>query len=222
MFMSGMIAHWGVQLSAEMDTGRPIAFLDRDGVINVGRQGYVNRPSEVELLPGAAESVAKLRKLNFLICVVTNQSAISRGLWGIEQLEAIHQELQKQLFIEDEDAMVDLFLTCPHRYEEACGCRKPSPEMLHLGHRLLRVEGRSQEMMFSSNLHSITEQSVNWWGEKPVPFHPLDLMVGDRRSDMGAGWAYGARLYRVSAYEGIHGAVSRLLNENDVGDSFQP
>ena len=220
--MSGMIAHWGVHPSADMDMDRPIAFLDRDGVLNVGRQGYVNRPSEVELLPGVAEAIVGLRNLNFLICVVTNQSAISRGLWDVEQLEAIHKELQQQLLVKNENALVDLFLTCPHRYEDACGCRKPSPEMLHLGHRLLRVEPRSQEMRFSSDIHSITEQTVNWWGDKPVPFHPLDLMVGDRRSDMGAGWAYGARLFRVSAFEGIQSAVSRLLNDNDAGDAFQP
>lgn len=220
--MSGMIAHWGVHLSPKMDIAQPIAFLDRDGVLNVGRQGYVNHPSEVELLPGAAKSVAELRNLDFLICVVTNQSAISRGLWGIERLEAIHQELQEQLYTEDENAMVDLFLTCPHRYEDACGCRKPSPEMLHLGHRLLRVIDRSEKMRFSSEVHAITEHSVNWWGEKPVPFHPLDLMVGDRRSDMGSGWAYGARLFRVSAHEGIHGAGSRFLDETDNGDAFQP
>ena len=174
------------------------------------------------MLPGVGEAIVGLGDLNFLICVVTNQSAISRGLWDVEQLEAIHQELQQQLLVKNENALVDLFLTCPHRYEDACGCRKPSPEMLYLGHRLLRVEPRSQEMRFSSDIHSITEQTVNWWGDKPVPFHPLDLMVGDRRSDMGAGWAYGARLFRVSAFEGIQSAVSRLLNDNDAGDAFQP
>ena len=78
--MSGMIAHWGVHLSAEMDTGRPIAFLDRDGVINVGRQGYVNRPSEVELLPGAAEIGSQIEEVEFfdLRCYepIGNQSRI--------------------------------------------------------------------------------------------------------------------------------------------------
>jgi histidinol-phosphate phosphatase family protein len=220
--MSGMIAHWGVHLSIEANIARPIAFLDRDGVINVGRQGYVNRPSEVELLPGAENVIAKLRELDFLICVVTNQSAISRGLWGIEQLEVIHQELQQQLLSKNADAAIDLFLTCPHRYEDGCGCRKPSPEMLYLGHRLLRLEGHKKGVDFSSMVHPITDQTVNWWGDKSVPFHPLDLMVGDRRSDMGAGWAYGARLFRVSAHEGLQAAMSRLLDVNDIGDAFQP
>ena len=30
-----------------------IAYLDRDGVINVGSENYVNSPAEVELLPNA-------------------------------------------------------------------------------------------------------------------------------------------------------------------------
>jgi histidinol-phosphate phosphatase family protein len=222
MVMSGMIAHWGFHSPVDADAARPIAFLDRDGVLNVGRQGYVNRPSEVELLPGVADVIAQLKELDFLICVVTNQSAISRGLWDTGQLEVIHQELQQQLLSRNEHAGIDLFLTCPHRYEDACGCRKPSPEMLYLGHQLLRMSGQKEQMYFSSKTHPISNRTVNWWGEKPEPFHPLDLMVGDRRSDMGAGWAYGARLFRVSAHEGIQAASSRLLNENDIGDAFQP
>ena len=39
-------------------------FLDRDGVINVLRQGdYVKHPDELELLPGVAEALRMLRPL---------------------------------------------------------------------------------------------------------------------------------------------------------------
>ena len=88
--MSGMIAQWGVGTISTDFCNKPIAFLDRDGVINVGRAGYVNRASEVELLPNAAHALAALRDAGFSICVVTNQSAISRGLWDHVRLESIH------------------------------------------------------------------------------------------------------------------------------------
>jgi len=72
-----------VQLDAEFSPKdllkSPIAFLDRDGVVNRGKAGYVNAPEEVVLLPGAAEAIARLRTAGYIICVVTNQSPISRG-----------------------------------------------------------------------------------------------------------------------------------------------
>ena len=47
-------------------------------------------------------------------------------------------------------------------------------------------------------------------------------MVGDRRSDMGAGWAFGARLYRVPAALGLCFISDRWVDKSDLGDSFQP
>ena len=51
----------------------PIAFLDRDGVLNLGKAGYVNRPEEVELLK-VRQTVASSAGLP--LCVVTNQSLL--------------------------------------------------------------------------------------------------------------------------------------------------
>jgi len=198
----------------------PIAFLDRDGVVNIGRPGYVNSAVEVVLLPGAAASIGAFKRDGYLVCIVTNQSPLSRGLWGPTQLEAIHRSLQSKLLDEDANARIDAFITCPHRFEDRCSCRKPSPNMLHLGHRLLRTDPG-----FSSHeLHNAGQQHgvVDWWGDKPESFHKLDAMVGDRRTDMGAGWAYGARLFRVSRDVGLVQVEERVLDRNDKGDSFHP
>ena len=70
---------------------------------------------------------------------------------------------------------------------------------------------------FVANLTS----TVDWWGEKPKPIHPLDLMVGDRDSDMGAGWAVGARLFKVDEEIGIQQVIERIIN-GDPGDDFRP
>ena len=67
-----------------------IAYLDRDGVINVGSENYVNSPAEVELLPKAAESIGRLRRAGYRIVIVTNQSPISRGHWDADNLDDIH------------------------------------------------------------------------------------------------------------------------------------
>ena len=219
--MDGPFVQTAPLLSYSARADSPIAFLDRDGVLNLGKAGYVNRPEEVELLSGAAQTVATLRKQGYLICVVTNQSPIARGLWGPERLELLHATVQEHLLEEHPDAHIDAFLTCPHRYEDRCSCRKPSPAMLLLGHRLLRGDAELSPS-FSPTHCPVDAPSVNWWGVKPTPSHPLDLMVGDRTSDMGAGWAYGARLFRVSKTIGLSQVHQRLVRDEDPGDEFQP
>ena len=39
---------------------------------------------------------------------------------------------------------------------------------------------------------------------------------------MGAGWAYGARLFRVQGQVGLVQAIERIIDENEEGDVFQP
>jgi histidinol phosphatase-like enzyme len=46
-------------------------------------------------------------------------------------------------------------------------------------------------------------------------------MVGDRNSDMGAGWAVGARLFQVDENLGIQQVIERIKN-NEKGDYFNP
>ena len=57
-----------------------IAYLDRDGVLNVGSENYINSPDELVILPDTAKSVAALRESGFRVCVVTNQSPIGLSL----------------------------------------------------------------------------------------------------------------------------------------------
>jgi hypothetical protein len=58
---------------------RPAVFLDRDGTLTLER-GYLTRPEQVRLLPGAAEAIRLLREKQFACILITNQSAVGRGL----------------------------------------------------------------------------------------------------------------------------------------------
>ena len=187
----------------------PIAFIDRDGVLNYGRNGYVNHPEELKIIPGCGSSIARLRAKGYSICVVTNQSPIMRKLWTVERLHSIHQELRRQLLAEDEDAIIDLIVTCPHRNRDRCGCRKPWPGMLVKGNNILRNENK-------------VNGRIDWAGPKPDSWNPLDSMIGDRKSDMGAGWAVGARTFEVSDRLGLPQVIDRVLDENDTGDFYDP
>ncbi|MDC1141895.1 HAD family hydrolase [Planctomycetota bacterium] len=76
--------------------GRKAVFLDRDGTINV-QVGYCGDPSKIELLAGAAEAVQLINQLGLLAIVVTNQSAVARGLITIDQVHRVNSEVALQV-----------------------------------------------------------------------------------------------------------------------------
>lgn len=95
---------------------------------------FLTRPGQIRVLPGVLKALTLLRK-RFYTIVVTNQSAIARGLLTEEELLAIHTELVRRL--SPEDALVDAMYYCPHlpaapmaQYAVTCDCRKPRPGML--------------------------------------------------------------------------------------------
>ena len=75
-------------------TGKPFAVLDRDGTIVVEKH-YLADPDQLELLPGAAAGLAELRRLGLGLLVVTNQSAVGRGLLDESALSRIHERLTR-------------------------------------------------------------------------------------------------------------------------------
>ena len=110
------------------------AFLDRDGVL-IEQVHHLHQRALVRLLPGAAQAVRSLVERGWLAIVITNQSAVARGLCSEEELLGIHEELALQLAVHG--ARVDDILYCPHhptegigRYRVDCSCRKPAPGMI--------------------------------------------------------------------------------------------
>ena len=109
-------------------------FLDRDDTI-VDDPGYIRSPEQLRLIPGAAEALKQLRKMGYLLVIVTNQSGVARGFVTEEQLENIHQELKKQLAAEN--AMIDGLYYCPYHpdgdlkdFSIESNLRKPNAGML--------------------------------------------------------------------------------------------
>ena len=101
------------QLPSSREWKGQIAYLDRDGVLNVGSEEYVNAPDEVVILPGADSALGRMRRAGSRICVVSNQSPIGRGHWGHENLASIHQRLRSILQSGDNDASIDLIQYSP-------------------------------------------------------------------------------------------------------------
>lgn len=116
----------GPGLIPQTDPGAPwdIVFLDRDGTINTRLEGYVSDPHDLELLPGAADAVARLNRSGCRVVVVTNQRGLSTGrlTWG--EWDAVMHRLHDLLT--HSGAHIDRVELCPHA-EGTCGCRKPRP-----------------------------------------------------------------------------------------------
>jgi len=68
----------------------------------------------------------------------------------------------------------------------------------------------------------VLHSKIDWAGSKPNSWNPLDTMVGDRKSDMGAGWAVGARTFEVSSQQGLPQVINRVLDTLDSGDDYDP
>jgi D-glycero-D-manno-heptose 1,7-bisphosphate phosphatase len=104
-------------------------FLDRDGTLNVKPVAgeYVERPEDLELLPGAVEAIRAFNRAGMWTGVVTNQRGVALGRMTTEELDAIHERLRDLLAAQG--AFLDAIYACPHQIG-TCDCRKPDPGML--------------------------------------------------------------------------------------------
>ena len=105
-------------------TGRPAAFLDRDGTI-IRDANYIRNPADVEVLPGVAAALRELNERGVAVIVVTNQSGIARGMLTTRDYEAVTERLDTLLGAEG--ARIDATYMCPHHPDVTgpCECRKP-------------------------------------------------------------------------------------------------
>lgn len=123
-------------------------FLDRDGTINTNC-GFVTKPEQFLLMPGAAEAVKKINKSGYLAIVITNQPVIARGDCTFEELAEIHAKMETELG--KEGAFIDGLYFCPHHtdkgfpgerpeYKCDCDCRKPKAGLFQMAARDFNVD----------------------------------------------------------------------------------
>ncbi|MFH1634364.1 MAG: HAD family hydrolase [Chloroflexota bacterium] len=116
----------------------PGIFLDRDGVIIENRAEYVRSWDDVHIYPQALTALAKIRNLPLRIVIVTNQSAIGRGIITHNQATEINQRLLYE--IHKTGGRIDKVYMCPHAPRDNCECRKPRPGLVYQAARELDIE----------------------------------------------------------------------------------
>ena len=105
-----------------------VIVLDRDGVINNDAIDCVKSVDEWIPLPGSIEAMAALSQAGYQLVVATNQSGLARGLFDLDDLEAMHAKMRG--LVEDAGGEIAAIFYCPHGPDDNCRCRKPLPGLL--------------------------------------------------------------------------------------------
>jgi histidinol-phosphate phosphatase family protein len=118
-------------------SGAPAIFLDRDGTL-IEDRGYLGDPDGVALLPGAAEGLRRLQEAGYQLVVVTNQSGLGRGYYGVGDYRAVEARLDAVLAAAG--IRLDGTFFCPHAPEAGCACRKPARGLYEAARRRIAFD----------------------------------------------------------------------------------
>lgn len=114
-----------------------LVILDRDGVVNEDSDAYIKSLAEWIPLPGSIEAIARLSLCGFTVAIATNQSGLGRGLFGLDELEAIHQRIAD--LVEAAGGHLAGIFYCPHTPDDQCDCRKPKTGLIDAIERELDI-----------------------------------------------------------------------------------
>ena len=128
--------------------------LDRDGVINFDSPDYILTPDQWQAVPGSLEAIARLSKAAIQVAIVSNQSALGRGMIDAQTFDEIHGKMM--LSIEEAGGFIDHVAYCPHAPGDGCNCRKPKPGMvLETLHILGLSESPGEALFIGDSLRDI-------------------------------------------------------------------
>lgn len=133
-------------------------FLDRDGVINQNRTDYVKSINELKIFPTIAKTIKNFKNYGYIVIVITNQSAVNRGLVTHDDVKKIHKTIQT--YLKKNGTYIDAFYYCPHRPDEGCNCRKPKPGMILKAINDFNLDAKSSWMIGDSDSDVLAGKSA--------------------------------------------------------------
>ncbi len=113
--------------SDSLQVGRAV-FLDRDGVINENKNGYLYKWEDITIKAHVVSSLRQFMKAGYKLIIVTNQSGIARGYYTESQLHTLHKKMNA--YFKENGVVIDAMYHCPHGPNDGCMCRKPGIGML--------------------------------------------------------------------------------------------
>ncbi len=121
--------------------------IDRDGTVIIDKD-YLSNPEQVELIKGSAEALKVAAAAGYKLILVSNQSGVARGYFGIEDVERVNARVLELLL--RKGVQIDALYFCPHHpvegidpeFSHECDCRKPAPGMAEQAAEELSVDLR--------------------------------------------------------------------------------
>jgi D-glycero-D-manno-heptose 1,7-bisphosphate phosphatase len=142
--------------------------LDRDGVINFDSPGHILSPDAWQPIPGSLEAISELTRHGYRVVVITNQSAIGRGLMTDRTLNTIHDRMQR--CIERKGGHLEAIYHCPHAPWEGCACRKPNTDLFH--------EFSEQFKVPLAGIRAVGDARRDLEAARAVGAHPILVLTG--------------------------------------------
>lgn len=109
------------------DAAMKALFLDRDGTLIIDKV-YLADPAGVELFPGVATALGRVRALGYKLFLFTNQSGIGRGLHTIEDTHRVNARMEELLGLPR--PVFDGICVAPEAPGQPVEYRKPSPRFI--------------------------------------------------------------------------------------------
>ena len=168
--------------------------MDRDGTINHERN-YLYQIEEFEFIAEVPQALKTLQDAGFLLVVVSNQSGVARGYFSLQDVDRLNQHMLQQLA--QSQVAIDGIYICPHHptagigeFRKDCDCRKGRPGMLLQAAEDLNID-----------LHR------SW-------------MIGDKLSDIEAGFAAGCRSLLVKTGFGAAQLITEPCHCSGIFDDL--
>jgi D-glycero-D-manno-heptose 1,7-bisphosphate phosphatase len=89
-------------------------------------------------LPNVLQALAAIHDIPYAIAIVTNQSAVGRGLMTLDAAESINSRLLAE--VTAAGGRIDGLYVCPHRPDEGCDCRKPRIGLITQAEQALAID----------------------------------------------------------------------------------
>ncbi len=156
---------------------KPAVFLDRDGVLT-REKSYITNIADLEIFPYAKQCIHDIKQKGYWTIVITNQSAVARGMLSEKMLCRMNDYLQQE-------TGVDAIYYCPHHpdaavnaYRKQCDCRKPGMGMFQQAMKefLIDKEGsymigdRAADILAGKNMGLTTILLESGYGTKRLEF----------------------------------------------------
>lgn len=161
-------------------------FLDRDGVINIEKEGsYILNRHEFRFYDNAVSALEILSTIFGLVIVVTNQRGVGKNLMTLDDLHDIHALMQSE--VHAGKARIDHVFYCTDTDNESQN-RKPNPGMAFQARTLfpeidfkksVMVGNKLSDMKFGRNAGMKTVFVATTHPKTPFPSPYIDMRFND-------------------------------------------